>query len=70
MSASTFSARLFVRAADLLPARDGEPFLSVWRKRLVGQLHVGGAELGAQLTETADLVGDTLGLVARQVAVF
>jgi len=61
--------RRVVRRCDLVPARDGEPSLGVRRKLAVDDLHVGGAEPGEQLTETSDLVGDTLGLVARQVAV-
>ncbi len=61
--------RLVVGRGDLLPPRNGEPSFGVRGKRAVGQLLVGVADAGEQLAQAVRLLGNALGLVAREVAV-
>ena len=54
---------------DLLPPRNGEPSFGIWGKTLLGQLLIGVANPGEQLAQPVGLLGDSLGLVAGEVAV-
>ncbi len=61
--------RFPVGRRDLLPARDGEVALRTLRKRLLGQLFVGVADVRNQLAQEVGLLGHALGLVTREVTV-
>ena len=54
---------------DLLPPRNGEPSFGVRRKILLGQLLIGVTNPGEQLAQPVGLLGNSLGLVAGEVAV-
>ena len=58
-----------VGEGDRLPLRDGEPSFGVLGKLTFGNLLIGEADAGEQLAQTVGLLGDSLGLVAREVAV-
>ena len=60
---------LGVGLGDLLPPWDGEPSLGAFGERKLGQLLVGVANARKEQAEDVGLLGDTLGLVAREVAV-
>ncbi len=61
--------RFVVGRGDLLPPRNGEPSFGVRGKRAFGQLLGGIADAGEQLAQAVRLFGNTLRLVAGEVAV-
>lgn len=61
--------RFAVGGGDRLPLRDGEPSFGVLGKLTFGDLLIGETDAGEQLAQTVGLLGDSLGLVAREVAV-
>lgn len=58
-----------VGGGDRLPLRDGEPSFDRFWKLTFSNLLAGVADAGEQLAQTVGLFGDSLGLVAREVAV-
>lgn len=61
--------RFTVGGGDRLPLRDGEPSFGVLGKLTFGDLLIGETDAGEQLAQTVGLLGDSLGLVTREVAV-
>jgi len=61
--------RLAVRRRERLPLRNGEPSFGVGRKRLLGDLLVGGPDAREELPQDVGLLRDPLDLVALGIRV-
>lgn len=58
-----------VGGSNCLPLRDSEPSFGVLGKLTFSDLLIGETDAGKQLAQTVGLLGDSLGLVAREVAI-